>query len=67
MKIEEVRSLDDGDLQVQLNKCRQELFDLRVKATTEAIENPREIRRLRRDVARILTERRRREREGTNS
>ncbi len=67
MKIEEVRALDDGDLDVQLEKCRKELFNLRVKAATESIDNPREIRGLRRDVARLLTEQRRRQMEGSQS
>lgn len=67
MKIEEIRALDDGDLQVQLDKCRSELFNLRVKAATESIDNPREIRDLRRDVARMLTERRQRDIKGSQS
>lgn len=67
MKIEEVKALDDGDLQVQLGRCRKELFNLRVKAATESIDDPREIRSLRHDVARLLTERRRREIEGSQS
>ncbi len=67
MKIEEVKVLDDGDLQVQLERCRKELFTLRVKAATESIDNPREIRSLRHDVARLLTERRQREIEGNQS
>jgi len=67
MKIEEVRALDDGDLDVQLERCRKELFSLRVKAATESIDNPREIRGLRRDVARLLTEQRRRQMEGSQS
>ena len=61
MKIEEIRALDDGDLVVRLDKCRRALFNLRVKAAPESIDNPREIRDLRHDVARMLTERRQRE------
>ncbi len=67
MNIEEVKALDDGDLQVQVDRCRKELFNLRVKAATESIDNPREIRSLRHDVARLLTERRRRDIEGSQS
>jgi len=67
MKIEEVKALDDGDLQVQLDRCRKDLFNLRVKAATESIDNPREIRSLRHDVARLLTERHRRDIEGSQS
>jgi len=56
MKITEIRALDDGDLDVQLQKCRKELYELRVRAATESIDNPMGIRELRRSVARILTE-----------
>ena len=60
MKMPEIRGLEDGDLNLQIEKVRKELFDLRVKAATESIENPRGIEDLRRSVARLLTERRRR-------
>ena len=60
MKMTEIRGLEDGDLNLQIEKVRKELFDLRVKAATESIENPRGIEDLRRSVARLLTERRRR-------
>ena len=33
------------------------LFELRSQAVTEKLENPRQIPNLRRDIARILTER----------
>lgn len=61
MKMTEIRSLESGDLQVQLDKLRRELFNLRVKASTESIENPAQIGLMKRDVARLLTEKRRRE------
>ena len=60
MKMTEIRGLEDGDLNLQIEKVRKELFDLRVKAATESIENPPGIEDLRRSVARLLTERRRR-------
>jgi large subunit ribosomal protein L29 len=61
MNMEEVRALEDGDLQLREDKLRKELFDLRCKAATESIENPSEIKKIRRGVAQILTEQRRRE------
>ncbi|HMS15447.1 MAG TPA: 50S ribosomal protein L29 [Planctomycetota bacterium] len=61
MNITEIRALDEGDLQVQLDKHRRDLFNLRVKATTENLENPRQIGHLRRSIARLLTEQRRRQ------
>ncbi|MAG57570.1 MAG: 50S ribosomal protein L29 [Planctomycetes bacterium] len=67
MKITEIRALDDGDLQVQLEKLRRELFDLRVRAATESIDNPRAIREIRRTVARIITEQHQRSTQGSAS
>lgn len=64
MKMTEIRSLGDGDLQVQLDKLRRELFNLRVKAATESIDNPAGIGQIRRSIARILTERRNRDMTG---
>ncbi len=61
MKMEEIRALEDGDLMLREQKFRQELFELRCKAATESIENPSEIKKIRRCVAQLLTEQRRRE------
>ena len=61
MKMTEINGLEDGDLNVQLEKSRKELFDLRVKASTESLDNPRAIPDLKKSIARLLTEKRRRE------
>ena len=61
MKMEEIRALEYGDLLLQEQKLRRKLFDLRCKAATESIENPSQIRKIRRGVAQLLTEQRRRE------
>ena len=65
MKMEEIRALDGGDLRLREQKLRKELFDLRCKAATESIENPCQIGDMRRSIAQILTERRRRDIEGS--
>lgn len=65
MKMVEIRALDDGDLGVRLEKARKQMYELRVKASVESIEDPSEISKIRRSIARMLTERRRRELEGT--
>jgi large subunit ribosomal protein L29 len=68
MKMTEIRALEPGDLQIQLDKLRRELFTMRVKASTENLDNPARIGQMRRDLARILTEKRQRERnEGSGS
>jgi len=43
------------ELQEQLEKDRQELFNLRFQAATQQLENPRRVREVRKNVARILT------------
>ena len=44
-----------GQSQEQLEKDRQELFNLRFQAATQQLENPRRVREVRKNVARILT------------
>ena len=55
MKIEEVRSKTDTELEFDLEQVKRELFDLRLKARADNIANPARIRELRRTIARIQT------------
>ena len=55
---EEVRKLDTTDLATELNKLRRKVYDLRTQAATEKIEDPSQFKKVRRDIARLLTERR---------
>ncbi len=57
MKALEVHRLTGDEIDSELAKLRRKLYDLRVQATTEKIENPSLFRKVRRDVARLLTER----------
>jgi len=43
------------ELQEQLEKDRQELFNLRFQSATQQMENTRRIRQVRKNIARILT------------
>jgi large subunit ribosomal protein L29 len=43
------------ELQDQLEKDRQELFNLRFQSATQQMENTRRIRGVRKNIARILT------------
>ena len=61
MKASEVHSLSDEELTVEEQRLRRQHFDLRCQAVTEKLENPRQLRNLRRDIARLLTERRSRQ------
>lgn len=55
MKIDDVRSKTDADLEFDLKNIERELFDLRLKSSTESLQNPASIRQLRRQIARIRT------------
>ncbi len=57
----DVDELDDTALGVKLAETREELFNLRFRRATGQLENGAAIRIARRDVARLLTEQRRRE------
>ncbi len=55
MKVGEIREMKTAELHVELDEIRRHLFDLRVQAVTEKLENPFRVTKARRDVARILT------------
>ena len=54
-KTTEYRGLSDDDLAATLKDVRKHLFDLRFQSATDRLETPSEMRKARRDVARILT------------
>ncbi len=55
MKVAEVRELKTADLHAELDRVRRHLFDLQAQAVTEKLENPHQLRTVRKDIARILT------------
>jgi large subunit ribosomal protein L29 len=55
MKIDEIRSKTNSELEFDLANLKKEMFGLRFKASTEASANPSRIRTLRREIARIKT------------
>lgn len=55
MKIEEVRALKSDELHNHLAELRRKLFDLRSQSVTEKLEDPSQLVKARRTVARILT------------
>lgn len=58
MKGEEIRGMRDEVLAEQLKKLRGRLFTLRSQVVTEKVEDTTQFGKIRRDVARILTEQR---------
>jgi len=61
MKINDIRNLSDDELQIEMDRLHRHLFDLRSQSVTEKLEDPTQIGKARRDVARILTVKRQRE------
>ncbi len=55
MKAEELRALDIAELEDRLKGARRELYELRFKLAVGQLENHRQIRKTRKDIARILT------------
>lgn len=53
----EVRKLDNHEIQAELVRLRKRLFQLRVQAATEKVEDNSEFTKTRKDIARLLTER----------
>jgi len=50
-----LREMTTAELQEQIEKDRQELFNLRFQSATQQLENTRRIREVRKNIARILT------------
>jgi large subunit ribosomal protein L29 len=55
VKVKEVRDLSADDLKKQLEESHQELFNLRFRLATKQLVNHREVRRVRRNIARLET------------
>ena len=58
---EEVRKLKEAEIKTELASKRMRLFDLRSQTVTEKVDDMGEFKRARRDIARLLTERRARQ------
>ncbi|WP_437205351.1 50S ribosomal protein L29 [Planctomicrobium sp. SH664] len=59
-KAKELREMNDEQLKSELKQTQQELFQLRFQASTEKLDAPSNLKKLRRSIARlktILTER----------
>ena len=61
MKAKEVHKLSDEEIVVEVDRLRRKLFELRTQAVTEKIQDTSQFGKIRKDIARVLTERRMRE------
>ena len=55
MKVEEIRALNPEALVKQLESAHEELFNLRFRLVTKQLSNHREVRRLKKEIARLNT------------
>ena len=61
MKPSEIREMTNEQLDLTIKDTIKHLFQLRFQSATERLETPSEIRKARRDIARLLTFQRQRE------
>ncbi len=55
MKIEKIREFTEAELESELKKMKNELFNLRFQHVTGQLENPIRMKDVKRDIARIKT------------
>ena len=60
-KAAEYRGMSDEQLALTLRDLEKHLFQLRFQSATDRLETPSEMRKARRDIARIMTVQRQRE------
>jgi len=60
-KTSEFRGMSDEQLNLTLRDLEKHLFQLRFQSSTDRLETPSELRKARRDIARIKTFQRQRE------
>jgi large subunit ribosomal protein L29 len=51
----ELRELPDDELRQKLSEAKEELFNLRFQIVTGQLDDPRRIKQVKREIARILT------------
>ena len=56
MKVKESHKFNAEEAKVEERRIRDRIYELRSQAVTEKLENPRELGKLRKDLARLLTE-----------
>jgi large subunit ribosomal protein L29 len=57
----ELREMPDDELRQKLDEGKEELFNLRFQIVTGQLDDPRRIKQIKREIARILTVMRERE------
>ena len=55
MDLNKMREMTDVELNAELDKMKKELFNLRFQHVTGQLENPVQMREVKRDIARVKT------------
>ena len=55
MELNKIREMTDVELASELDKMKQELFNLRFQHVTGQLDNPVKMREVKRDIARVKT------------
>ena len=55
MELNKIREITDVELSAELDKMKQELFNLRFQHVTGQLENPVRMREVKRNIARVKT------------
>ena len=57
MKAKEVHKLSNEEIDVEVDRLRRRMFELRSQAVTEKIQDTSQFGKVKKDIARLLTER----------
>ena len=55
MKAEDIRDLGEDELEERIRELKEEQFRLRFRSATMQLENPKVLKEIRRDIARMKT------------
>ncbi len=61
MKNSKIKEMSSPELEKELSELKSELFKLRFSLATNGLDNPLKVREIKKDIARIKTELRKRE------
>lgn len=56
MKAKEVHKLSQEEIGIEVKRLRRRLYEVRTQAVTEKIQDTSQFRKIRKDIARLMTE-----------
>ncbi len=67
MDMREIRKLGSDEIDIEVSRLRRRLFDLRTQMVTEKIQDTAQFGEAKKDIARLLTEKRARQTAGSTA